>query len=473
MNKLTRLITKKPVKTLLFTLALLVVLAIGVTKITLKTGNDTLISNQSDIYKDNEAYQTQFGKDPIILIFDEENLFAPSTLKLMYKMQEDIKSLEGVFSINSPVTVINQIGVKMYQETSSGLGSMATGLLQMSNQLGMLGQQLVANDGSTMPDIDGLAVNMQQLMQAQDQLGTGLVNMFGVLQMMQLTMNGLTVDLDALEGQIENDPLLDAELQLVNAIQANALLLDTNLGQLIMQEGIAVIPPQTTLALGNIVSSLTGLATTLDDQLEAMQTLSTALLTMSTNLGNLSLNLDKMQKNFNVFKPGFPTEDATLEMMVYDQGVLRDNFKGFKVSENKIRMVVVLNGNITDDQIDVISQTLFKRLALEDVDSGVLISGKPILDRSIKSSMMASMKYMMLSAILIMVLILAFIYKVKMRLLPIFMILMAVVATIGIMGWMSIGLTMVSMAVFPVLIGLGIDYFIQFQTRYEEERGKV
>lgn len=54
-----------------------------------------------------------------------------------------------------------------------------------------------------------------------------------------------------------------------------------------------------------------------------------------------------------------------------------------------------------------------------------------------------------------------------------FMILIAVVVTIGIMGWLNMGLTMVSMAVFPILIGLGIDYFIQFQTRYEEERGKL
>ena len=31
-------------------------------------------------------------------------------------------------------------------------------------------------------------------------------------------------------------------------------------------------------------------------------------------------------------------------------------------------------------------------------------------------------------------------------------------------------MTMVSMAVFPILIGLGIDYSIQFQNRYEEEK---
>ena len=131
------------------------------------------------------------------------------------------------------------------------------------------------------------------------------------------------------------------------------------------------------------------------------------------------------------------------------------------------------NGDVTGEQIDIISDTLNNRLLLEEKEDEVLISGKPILDRSIKSSMMDSMKFMMLSAILIMILILVLIYKVRMRILPIIMVLMAVVGTIGIMGWLSIGLTMVSMAVFPVLIGLGIDYFIQFQTRYEEERGRL
>ena len=37
------------------------------------------------------------------------------------------------------------------------------------------------------------------------------------------------------------------------------------------------------------------------------------------------------------------------------------------------------------------------------------------------------------------------------------------------MGYLDIPMTMVSMAAFPVLIGLGIDYAIQFHNRIEEE----
>jgi len=37
------------------------------------------------------------------------------------------------------------------------------------------------------------------------------------------------------------------------------------------------------------------------------------------------------------------------------------------------------------------------------------------------------------------------------------------------MGWFSIPLTIVTMALIPILVGLGIDYAIQFHNRYEEE----
>ncbi len=64
---------------------------------------------------------------------------------------------------------------------------------------------------------------------------------------------------------------------------------------------------------------------------------------------------------------------------------------------------------------------------------------------------------MMALSALIMVVVLLIVFRIRWSLLPLVIILFAVIATIGIMGWLNIGLTMVSMAVFPVLIGLGID----------------
>ena len=54
-------------------------------------------------------------------------------------------------------------------------------------------------------------------------------------------------------------------------------------------------------------------------------------------------------------------------------------------------------------------------------------------------------------------------------LLPLPVVLLGIVFTFGFMGYAGVPMTMVSMAAFPVLIGIGIDYAIQFHNRMEEE----
>ncbi|MDY0294896.1 MAG: MMPL family transporter [Acholeplasmataceae bacterium] len=472
MKKLTSLIMKYPVKTLIITFAVMVGLITGATQIKLKTGNDTLISDETSIYQDNEAYQNEFGKDPIILIFDQETMYDSSTLLLMNKMQEDIKNLDGVFAINSPVTIIDQVSQTLYEQTENGLSVMAEGLKTLAFQLDQLSSQMVSENPSELPDLETISTSLSQLVTAQNQLNTGLINIFSILDLLNVAVVELKNDLNDLKTQIKEDPLLVEELELTEKTITNAETLNQNISQLLMQSTLSSIPEQTSIALSQLMLTLVGLSETLNTQLESMQTLSTALHTMSVNLGNIGTNLTQISTHFNSFEPSFPTSPDTLHMMIYDESSqVKSMFSSFVVNDEQLRMVIILDGNVTDQQIDAIYETLMIRLKQENSEDIVLISGKPILDRSIKSSMMDSMKFMMVSAIVIMIIILLLIYKVRMRLLPIVMILFAVVATIGMMGWLSIGLTMVSMAVFPVLIGLGIDYFIQFQTRYEEERG--
>jgi predicted RND superfamily exporter protein len=470
MKKLASFIIKRPVKIMLAMFVVLIVVAIGATQVELNTGNDTLISEDSDIYLENEAYQMEFGRDPIILIFDEDSLFEADTLSLMNTLQEEVKDLEGIFAINSPVTIINQMSLNMYVQTDEGLATMATGLIEISNQLGMLSTNILNSDGSDLPDLELLQTSIAQLVTAQDQLSLGLVNMFNVLDILDTSLDTLKADLVDLRVELEADPGAVDALDIATDLETNANSLSLSVKQLILGDAITSIPTQTSAALGQLVIKLSELSTVLDDQMTAMTQLSTMLNTLSINIGAMGTNLNQIAQNFNAFAPSFPTSSQTLEMMVFDEGVVRPNYQDFIVDETKLRMVIILNGDATDAQIDVISSALEDLLVEEGKEDQVLISGKPILDRSIKTSMMESMQYMMASAVIIMILVLTLIFRVKMRLLPIFMILLAVIATIGIMGWLSIGLTMVSMAVFPVLIGLGIDYFIQFQTRYEEER---
>ena len=471
MKKLASLVIRYPVKTLLATSVVMIIFMVGAFSIKLNTGNDTLISDQTTIYQENEAYQMEFGKDPIILLFTSETPFDLETMQLMNRLHQDIQDLDGVFAVNSPSTIIGQITNKLYQETQTGLISMSAGISVVAVQLESLSTNIAANDGLSGIDLEALSLQMQNLINAQNQLGTELIDIDGLVDIIYLSIDQLIIDMNLLKDEIATDPLRIDELQIVNQAIAdlNEIKLDLDETKLLTDNNL--VPSQTVAALQQIMTQFSSLSSLLEEQTAAMGNLSIALHTMSLNLSYLSTNLSNVGTHFNAFEPGFPQTEQTLNMMLYDQGTLRPSFTSFSVNETTTRMVIILNGDVTDDQIDLISQTIDERLVLEDAGDQVLVSGKPILDRSIKSSMMDSMQEMMITAVIIMIVILVFVYKVRMKLLPIVMILLAVIATIGVMGWISIGLTMVSMAVFPVLIGLGIDYFIQFQTRYEEERG--
>jgi hydrophobe/amphiphile efflux-3 (HAE3) family protein len=58
---------------------------------------------------------------------------------------------------------------------------------------------------------------------------------------------------------------------------------------------------------------------------------------------------------------------------------------------------------------------------------------------------------------------------VRWRLLSLFMVGVGALWTFGIMGYAGVPISMVTMAVLPILIGLGIDFSIQFHNRYQEE----
>ena len=64
---------------------------------------------------------------------------------------------------------------------------------------------------------------------------------------------------------------------------------------------------------------------------------------------------------------------------------------------------------------------------------------------------------------------LALVFRSRLRLLPLAVALAAVAITFGLMSLLGASLTMASIAVLPVLLGLGVDYAIQYQARVEED----
>lgn len=103
-------------------------------------------------------------------------------------------------------------------------------------------------------------------------------------------------------------------------------------------------------------------------------------------------------------------------------------------------------------------------------DVVVTVTGKPALMQSITEEMAKSNgPILALAGLLMIVALLISFNHVRWSLLPIPIVFLGIIWTFGAMGFLHIPFTMVSMSAFPVLIGIGIDYAIQFHNRIDEE----
>ena len=89
------------------------------------------------------------------------------------------------------------------------------------------------------------------------------------------------------------------------------------------------------------------------------------------------------------------------------------------------------------------------------------VTGEVALTNAIQYEMNRSMGLLLAVSGLLMVLALLLVFRhVHLSLLPLPIVLLGIIWTFGMMGFLQVPLTMVSMAAFPILIGLGIDYEI-------------
>ncbi|MBU1019806.1 MAG: MMPL family transporter [Firmicutes bacterium] len=459
MKKLLHIMIQKwPLKIIFITLIAVAVTAIFVGEITLSTGNETLINVETDTYQENFMYQETFGTDPIMIVFNSDNqesLLSYESLSVINELVESIEELEGIFYINSPIGMIDYAVSMSYTNYQTALNELSFGLLTMSNTI----RNMSMMDDSF--DSQILFETFDTLATSQEVLSENFISQVDVFAGMSSTV---LIEVTRLEN-IKNtlDPITDVET--VQSLTQTIQIL-TSIDELYNQ-----------LILGNnnLAMGATQTAGALDAISGQLSTLFTTLASIETNIDALALNLETMGNtlstladNFNMFIPSFPSSSDTLDMMIYPEGVRNPMLDVFMIDETHMYTSIILKESVTNDNIEVILNTINETLE-DGIHSDALVSGKPVLNYDIQSTMMDSMKIMMLSAGIIMVLILLILFPVKARLLPLLIVLLAVITTVGMMGLFSIPLTMVSMAVFPVLIGLGIDYSIQFHNRYMEE----
>ncbi len=97
-----------------------------------------------------------------------------------------------------------------------------------------------------------------------------------------------------------------------------------------------------------------------------------------------------------------------------------------------------------------------------------VVSGVPVVVDGVASALKDALLVLFGVALLVMALVLLAAFRSRFRLLPLALSLTAVAIAFGLLALVGGSLTMASVAALPILIGLGVDYAIQFQARLDE-----
>jgi hydrophobe/amphiphile efflux-3 (HAE3) family protein len=175
------------------------------------------------------------------------------------------------------------------------------------------------------------------------------------------------------------------------------------------------------------------------------------------------------QTNYEVnSKYGLPSTEREIEQLLATSAMA-----GTVAPDNTHTFIFVeVDGDVSSDHLREILRSVEESASFAEFPAGynVIVTGDADFDLEMEDEMTASISFLMMISVVLMFIVLYLVFRhVRWRLLPLGIVMIGVIYTFGAMGFFSIPMTMVSMAAFPILIGLGIDYAIQFHNRIEEE----
>ncbi|NYT21519.1 MAG: RND family transporter [Methanomicrobiales archaeon] len=134
--------------------------------------------------------------------------------------------------------------------------------------------------------------------------------------------------------------------------------------------------------------------------------------------------------------------------------------------------VITLEPGLSQESQAAVVENFESIVALSNPPPGVevIVTGNAAFQQQMGEEMGASMGQLILIAMILMVIAVGLLFShVRYRFLSIAIVASGLVLTFGIMGLVGMQISMVAIAAFPVLIGIGIDYAIQFHSRFDEE----
>ena len=176
---------------------------------------------------------------------------------------------------------------------------------------------------------------------------------------------------------------------------------------------------------------------------------------------------------------GIPQIDSKpfISQIVFDPArgadVPKARFAALFPSKDAALIQLRLRPDLSDSQraeaISLIRQAVRMPLFALKHGGSYTVSGVPVVTDALARSVTGQIATLLIAAIAAMALALLLLFRARLRLLPLLIALAAAAMTFGAMALLRAGLTMAALAVLPILIGLAVDYAIQFQSRVAEQ----
>ena len=156
------------------------------------------------------------------------------------------------------------------------------------------------------------------------------------------------------------------------------------------------------------------------------------------------------------------------------QGTPKARFAYIFPAKDSALIQVRLRPDLTEAQRDDAIALIRGAVAMPDwrLPNGkgtYVVTGAPVVVGQLTDSISRSILVLLVAALVVMAATLALVFRARLRLLPLVVALAAAALTFGGLALTGASLTMASIGVLPVLIGLAVDYAIQLQSRVQEE----
>jgi uncharacterized protein len=169
--------------------------------------------------------------------------------------------------------------------------------------------------------------------------------------------------------------------------------------------------------------------------------------------------------------PGF-VSTLVFDRSAGEPGVPKSRFAYLFPSKNAALIQIRLRPNLTDSEqtraIDLIRTATGEKVFRPRKGAHYVVTGVPVVAAGLTDAIQRSIFVLLGAALLLMAATLALVFRARLRLLPLALALAAAAMTFGALSLAGGNLTMASIAALPVLIGLAVDYAIQFQARWGE-----